>query len=122
MFSHEQLPLTNMKNYFILFTQLVRKKMAKEKEAKTKVKSPSALKRERQNDKREQNNKVFKSRVKTAALALSQALTLKDKAKSEKALDTLYALMDKGVKRNLFKKNKADRVKSRAKCKVMATS
>jgi small subunit ribosomal protein S20 len=80
----------------------------------TKAKCPTALKRDLQNEKRRQRNKAFKSQVKTAVRALKEAEVAKqdEKALQEK-LNYVYSLMDKGVKRGVFKQNKASRTKSR---------
>lgn len=86
--------------------------MADEKQKKKKL--PTAEKRMIQNKKRQLENQIFKSRVRTAIRNFDKSLSEK-KAKEEVqgALSTIYKLMDKGVKRGIFKKNKAARYKSK---------
>jgi small subunit ribosomal protein S20 len=82
--------------------------MANDKDKKTKVKRPTALKRDLQNEKRRLQNKAFRSRVNTVIKALTSATT--DLAPK---LNAVYSMMDKGVKKGVFTKNKANRFKSR---------
>ncbi|MCH9614556.1 MAG: hypothetical protein SP1CHLAM54_14830 [Chlamydiia bacterium] len=79
--------------------------MAEEKQAK-KTKRPTALKRVLQSKKIYENHKILKSRVRTA-------ITTYEKSKSEADLTALQSLIDKGLKRGIYKKNKASRMKSR---------
>lgn len=83
--------------------------MAKEQAKKAKVKRPTALKRDLQSERARIRNKGFRSKVSTAIKAASDAQTEQRKEK----LSAVYSLMDKGVKKGVFKKNKADRLKSR---------
>lgn len=86
--------------------------MAKEQSEKKK-KRPTALKRDIQNAKRKLQNRIFKSRVHTSIRSFKEALAKGDDADSlKKKLSDVYSHMDKGVKRGIFKKNKAARVKS----------
>ncbi|HEU64311.1 MAG: 30S ribosomal protein S20 [Candidatus Anoxychlamydiales bacterium] len=88
--------------------------MAEEKEKKKKVKKPTAIKRILQSERRNDRNTQFKSRVKTALKDLKASMDNKDaKEIILKKLDLIYSLMDKAVKKRVFKKNKADRIKSR---------
>lgn len=84
--------------------------MAEEKKA-AKTKRPTAKKRDIQNAKRRLINRSFKSRVKTAVKTF-------ENEKNETNLNLLYALLDKGVKRGIYKLNKASRLKSRFSAKV----
>jgi small subunit ribosomal protein S20 len=77
--------------------------------AKAKVKTPTPKKRELQNEKKRILNKAFRSQVNTA---IKQAIAAGSELVSGK-LSTVYSLMDKGVKKGVFKKNKANRFKSR---------
>lgn len=86
--------------------------MAEEKKKVAKTKKPTALKRDIQNAKKRLLNKSFKSKVNTAIKSLQSALTAKDDTVQVK-LQSVYSLMDKGVKKGLFKKNKASRIKSK---------
>ena len=89
--------------------------MADEKKTK-KTKVPSALKRDLQNEKRKILNKGFRSRVSTAVKLFNEST----KATAATSLSAIYSLMDKGVKKGIFKKNKADRMKSRITKKMAA--
>lgn len=91
--------------------------MAEEKKEK-KVKRPTAKKRDIQNEKRRLINKVFKSKVKTAIRSFEKDLSEKNEKGAGEKLPLLYALLDKAVKRNVFKRNKADRLKSKFATKV----
>lgn len=85
------------------------------KEAKKK-KMPTALKRDKQNEKRRIRNKAIKSRIRTSMKSLITAIDSKEGV-AEK-LSNLYSLMDKGVKKGIVKKNKANRIKSRYRIKA----
>ncbi len=87
--------------------------MAKEEAVKAKVKRPTPLKRDLQNEKRRLQNKAFKSQVRTAVRAFEETLEKGDKALVQQRLDTVYSLMDKGVKNGVYKLNKSSRTKSR---------
>lgn len=80
-------------------------------EAKKK-KSPTAQKRIIQSKKRYALNSSFKSRVRTAIRTFESALTAGEKETMQSALNTVYSLMDKGVKKGVYKQHKAARVKS----------
>lgn len=92
--------------------------MAKE-EAK-KVKRPTALKRDLQNEKRRLRNKIYKSRVRTAIRSLEEAIGKGDKAETQVKLNETYSLLDKCVKGGVFKLNKASRTKSRLAARALA--
>jgi small subunit ribosomal protein S20 len=92
----------------------------KEKKAEGKVKRPSALKRNLQSEKKRLANRSHRASVLTSIRALESSLSKKDEPAVVKAkLDEIYSLMDKGVKRGVFKPQKAARTKSRlaARCK-----
>lgn len=95
--------------------------MAEESDKK-KTKRPSALKREIQNEKRRLINKSFKSEVRSALRLFEEALTAANKSSIQTSLNEVYSLMDKGVKRGVFKLNKANRTKSRMTAKVAKIS
>lgn len=78
-----------------------------------KVKRPTALKRDLQNNKRRLNNKTYKSRVRTAIRSLDEAVLKGDAAVTEVKLNEAYSMLDKCVKTGIFKVNKASRTKSR---------
>lgn len=84
------------------------------KEAPKKPKTPTAKKRDLQHEKRKEQNKSFKSRVRTAIRSLENSLTQKEKKEVvSPKLNQFYSLIDKGVKKGIYKPNKAARVKSR---------
>jgi small subunit ribosomal protein S20 len=95
--------------------------MAKEETKKaTKVKRPTPLKRDIQNEKRRLQNKSFKSGVRTAVRKFEEALPKGDQATIKQNLDEVYSMMDKGVKRGIFKLNKASRTKARLTARAFA--
>ena len=56
----------------------------------------------------------YRSEVLTAVRNLTTSLTNKDPIeKAKEKLNAIYSLMDKGVKKGVFKANKAARTKSR---------
>ncbi len=84
--------------------------MAEKENATKKTKRPSALKRHIQSEKRRLRNKNFKSKIATSIKALEKSIkTAEDAGK----LQEVYSLADKGVKKGIFKANKAARIKSR---------
>lgn len=87
--------------------------MAEETKEKKKERRPSAKKRDLQSEKRRLINRDFKSQVRTAIRALEEDLSKKDAALNKKHLSAIYSLMDKGVKKGIFKANKANRSKAR---------
>jgi small subunit ribosomal protein S20 len=92
-------------------------KNTKKQEAKTK--RPSALKRDLQNEKRRLRNRSHRSQVLTAIRSLTASVANKEPAESTKEkLNTVYSLMDKGVKKGVFKPNKAARTKSRLAARI----
>lgn len=100
--------------------------MAKEtdKDAKkvAKVKTPTPLKRDLQNEKKRLRNRAFKSSVRTAVRNFEDALPKGDAAEIKKSLSEVFSLMDKGVKKGIFKLNKASRTKSRLTARAFAKS
>lgn len=95
--------------------------MADEKEKKaTKVKRPTALKRDMQHERRRLANKSFKAEVSTAIRTLKTNAQKGDKTLVKDQLAAVYSLMDKGVKTGVFKQNKASRDKSRISQSVKA--
>jgi small subunit ribosomal protein S20 len=94
--------------------------MAKEEAVKAKEKRPTPLKRDLQNEKRRLRNKSFKSSVRSAIRLFDEAIPKGDEAVVKKHLDAVYSLMDKGVKRGVYKLNKASRTKSRLAARAVA--
>lgn len=89
--------------------------MAEKENATKKVKRPSALKRYLQSEKRRVRNKTFKSKISTALKTFEKSIKT---AEAAGKLDEVYSLADKGVKKGIFKPNKAARIKSRMTKKV----
>lgn len=92
--------------------------MADDKKKKTK--RPTAAKRDIRNEKRRVINKSFKSNVRTTLNQFHAALQVGEKEGVTAKLNALYSVVDKGVKRGIFKRNKAARMKARAVKKVQA--
>jgi small subunit ribosomal protein S20 len=87
---------------------------SKKNKSEPKKKRPSALKRDLQNEKQRLANRSFRSSVLTAVRILDKALAQKESEEDVKTkLQHIYSLMDKGVKKGVFKANKASRTKSR---------
>lgn len=83
-------------------------------EEKAKKKKPTALKRDIQNNKKQLRNKAHKSKIKTAMRSFATAIETKEKQEHlQEKINVAYSLIDKAVKKNIFQKNKAARVKSR---------
>lgn len=81
---------------------------------KKKERIPSAKKRDLQSEKRRLANRSYRSKVLTAIRSFDQALEQKEPAEAVKAkLDTVFSLMDRGVKKGIYKVSKAARTKSR---------
>lgn len=91
-----------------------------EKKADKKVKRPTALKRDLQNKKRRMNNKIYKSRVRTAMRSFQDSVTQGDQAAINEKLNEVYSLLDKCAKKGIFKLNKASRTKSRLAARAVA--
>lgn len=96
--------------------------MAKQedKKAEKKVKRPTALKRDLQNKKRRLNNKVYKSRVRTAIRAFQDSVAKGDQAVTSEKLNEVYSILDKCAKKGVFKLNKVSRTKSRLAARAVA--
>lgn len=95
------------------------KEAGKKEEAK-KERRPQAEKRAIQSEKRRLINKNFKSSVRTAIRKFEEELAKGDAAVTKKNLNEVYSLMDKGVKRGVYKLNMASRTKSRLTAKAAA--
>ena len=93
--------------------------MAEEKKQKTK--RPTAQKRDIRNSKRRDINRAFKSEVRTAVRTLESNLGKGDKTVAMGSLNDVYGSMDKGVKRGIFKQNKANRTKARYALRLQRT-
>jgi small subunit ribosomal protein S20 len=94
--------------------------MAEKEEKKAKVKRPTPLKRDLQNEKRRLRNKAFKSSVRSAIRRFDEAVPKGDVNESNQLLNAVYSIMDKGVKHGIFKQNKANRTKARLAARAAA--
>jgi small subunit ribosomal protein S20 len=90
-------------------------------EKKAVKKRLSTKKRQRQNSKRRVENRAFRQEVRTAIRRFKESVQTKDEAKQNEALQDVYSFMDKGVKKSIFKKNKASRIKGRMMAYLHAT-
>lgn len=84
------------------------------KEEKKAVKVPTALKRHKQDIKKNLTNRMWKSRIHTARSAFAETTNETEK---KSLLNSLYSLLDKAAKNGIFKKNKVSRLKSRLSAK-----
>lgn len=92
--------------------------MADEKKKKTK--RPTAVKRDIRNEKKRIINKSFKSTVRTTLNYFQEAVKSGEKEGVDAKLNAVYSVVDKGVKRGVYTKNKAARMKARAMKKAHA--
>lgn len=85
-----------------------------EKKKEGKQKKPSALKRDQQSERRKIANRSYRASVQTAIRGFQESIANKESADSvRKKLDDVFSLMDKGVKKGVYKRQKAARTKSR---------
>lgn len=98
----------------------IRGYMAKEKAPPKKVKMPTALKRDLQNERKRIRNRSFKAGVRTVIRGLEEAIKTKDAAASKEELNKAYSALDKAAKRGVFTKNKANRSKARLAARIAA--
>ncbi|MCE7936444.1 30S ribosomal protein S20 [Candidatus Saccharibacteria bacterium CPR2] len=73
----------------------------------------SAIKRVKQQQKRTTRNVRLKREVRQAVKSLQANVAAKDKKKTEENLKSVYSVLDKAVKRNLYHKNKTARMKAK---------
>lgn len=86
----------------------------KKKKEEGKTRQPSALKRDLQGEKRRLRNRSYRASVLTSIRSLEDSLLKKEAAETIKEkLNAIYSIMDKGVKRGVYKPQKAARTKSR---------
>lgn len=81
---------------------------------KVKKKRPTPLKRDARSEKMRLINKSFKSNVRTVMRDFESAVQSGDVSAIQARLSAVYSTMDLGVKRHVFKANKASRSKLRA--------
>lgn len=92
--------------------------MAKEADKNKKVRKPSALKRDIQDQKSRLRNRAFKASVRSAIRQFEGTLEKGDVTAAKAGLNEVYSIMDKGVKKGVFKANKASRTKARLAARV----
>ena len=73
----------------------------------------SAKKAFRQSERRRKHNTLNKSKIKNLEKRVEKLLAEKKTAEARKLLPEIYQALDKAAKRNVIKKNKASRRKSR---------
>jgi small subunit ribosomal protein S20 len=84
----------------------------KKEEKGKKERKPTAKKRNLQSLKNKMHNRSFKASVATSIRSLKETVAKKEKDAAKTKLNEVYSMLDKGVKKGIFKQNKADRVKS----------
>ena len=94
--------------------------MAEEKKPAARTKRSSAIKRDIQALKRREENRRFKSRIKTAVRHFDESLKGDDVKVKNERLNQVYALMDKGHKKGVVPANAASRTKSRLAARLAA--
>jgi small subunit ribosomal protein S20 len=93
---------------------------ADDKKKDKKVKRPSALKNDLQNEQRRLRNRSYRATVHTAIRSFENSLAQKEASEAiQSKLNLICSLMDKGVKKGVFKQNKASRTKSRFTARVV---
>jgi len=93
--------------------------MAKET-PKNRIKRPTAEKRMDQNEKHRIINKVFKTKMRTTVRTFETSLKSGKSETIKECLNSIYSMMDQGVKRGIFKQNNANRTKARSTAKAAA--
>ncbi len=86
--------------------------MAEQKKV-AKTKRPTAQKRDIQNAKRRLENRSFKTRVRTAIRSFEKDVAEKNESGAKAQLGSIFSLLDKGVKKGIFKLNQASRMKGK---------
>ncbi len=90
--------------------------MAEQKPEKKEVKTkrPSALKTDMHNEKSRLRNRACRSTVQTAIRSLEESLKKKGEGETVRtSLEKVYSVIDKAVKKGVFKPQKGARTKSR---------
>lgn len=82
----------------------------------------SALKANRQNIKRREQNRQMRSRLRTALKAIRASLDAKDLDGAKAELDNTVSLVDRMASKGIIHKNTAGRYKSRLSARLRATS
>ena len=87
--------------------------MAENEEKKAKVKIPSRAKSFRKSEQARIRHKARRNMIFTMEKKLRAAVEAKDETLARELLSKQYAVLDKAVKSGTFKRNKANRKKSR---------
>lgn len=97
-----------------LFFKFNEERMAKETDEKTKkVKRPTPLKRDEQNERRNARNRIVKSRIHSAVRAYKETLEKGDAELIKAKLNEAYSILDKAAQKGVLKKNTSSRTKAR---------
>jgi len=80
--------------------------------------SRSALKNQRKSDKRRQDNKVLKTRIKTSAKKIIILVEEKNQEKASAEYIQFSSIVDRAVKNDIIDRNNAARKKSRLQKKI----
>ncbi len=80
----------------------------------------SALKRNRQNQKRRANNRGNRGQLRTQLRKMNEILTAKNPEEAQKALAPTFSMLDRSVQKGVLHKNAASRRKSRLMAKINA--
>jgi small subunit ribosomal protein S20 len=80
----------------------------------------SALKRDRQTEKRTEFNRRHKTRLRHGIRAIRRAIQEKDPKKAGELLPATFSLIDRAAKTGIIKKNTAARYKSKLHLRVKA--
>jgi len=73
---------------------------------------PTSQKRLLQSEKHRLSNKAARTRIKTAIKSFSEMVSEKKIEEAKTLLQEIYSLVDKATKKNIYKLNKASRLKS----------
>lgn len=92
----------------------------KKDEKNKKTKRPTPLKRDDQSAKRNERNKIMKSRVNTAIRRFEDALKEGDAGVTKAKLSEAFSILDKASQKGVLKKNTTSRTKSRLNARVAA--
>jgi small subunit ribosomal protein S20 len=84
-----------------------------ETEGETVANSKSAEKRNRQNEKRREHNRVIRSRIRTYTNKFEEALESGDKDAAQEAYQDIVSALDRAARKNVIPKERASRKKGR---------
>jgi small subunit ribosomal protein S20 len=82
----------------------------------------SALKANRQNIKRRENNRQMRSRLRTALKSIRASLDAKDLDAAKEALSRTVSIVDKMATKGIIHRNTAGRYKSRLSARLKSTT